>query len=60
MTDARLLTAAQVLAEFFPGTTLTERWVRQHLPRVQLAPRVVRFRASTVAAWIAERERPAA
>jgi excisionase family DNA binding protein len=57
----RLLTASDV-AELL---NVPERWVREHtrsglLPHVPLGKRYIRYRASSVLAWIDEQERQGA
>jgi hypothetical protein len=60
----KLLTAAQVIARYFPTVggerPVSTRWVHEHVfPRVDLARGVVRYYERDVEAWIDSRRRAA-
>lgn len=52
----QLLTAEQIHALRFAESGLSVRWVREHAPCVELAPKVKRFYLSAVDAWIASNQ----
>jgi predicted DNA-binding transcriptional regulator AlpA len=51
----RLMDARSVAAELFDGT-VTEKWVREHVPgRIKLSHRTIRWYRDDVLRWIDER-----
>ncbi len=65
MTDLaqRLLTAEDVQRQWFTNPdgspVVSVRWILEHMPRVQLSRRVVRFRADDIELALAARVRAA-
>lgn len=62
LTD-RLLTVDDVIRRWFTlesgKATVTRRWVLKHVPKLQLSPRVIRYRADDVEFFLASRARAA-